>query len=78
MITKPVKIVKWHTDEKYLDGFAYVVTAANGHGLAEMCQKGEAGRKNAEMIRDAINETLKPKIGKVKVLHWPQGFEPQI
>ena len=62
MITQPVKITKWE-NETYVDGFEYVVTAANGLGLFKMCQKGEGGLKNAEMIRDAINEHLDRKRG---------------
>ena len=62
MITQPVKLEKWK-NESYVDGFVYVITAANGHALFEMSQKGEAGLKNAEMIRDAINEHLDRKRG---------------
>ena len=58
MITKPVKITKW-SNIKLVDDFEYVITAANGMGLAIMCRKGKAGLKNAILIKDAINKNLK-------------------
>ena len=57
MITKPVKITQWPR-KGYVDGFVYMIVTANGHGIAEISTKGEGGLKNAEMIRDAINEYL--------------------
>lgn len=57
MITKPVKISKWKNPD-CVDGFEYVVTATNGAGVAIMCQKGKRGLKNAQFIKQAINEYL--------------------
>ena len=57
MLTQPVKIAKWE-DAKLVDGYEYVVVAANGHGIATMCKKGLAGLPDASLIKAAINLKL--------------------
>lgn len=57
MITKPVKIAKW-PHKQMVDGYEYVVVAANGHGIATMCKKGLSGLADASLIKAAINLKL--------------------
>jgi len=58
MIKKHVRIAKWKMEPW---GFEYVITTANGHGLATMCQKSHGGLENATMIKNAINAQLDKK-----------------
>ena len=60
MRTKPVKIARW-PDKHMVDGFEYVVVAANGHGIAVMCKKGISGLDDALAIHNALNKVQRQR-----------------
>ena len=57
MIKKSVKIVK-RSKFGAVDGFVYVVAAANGHTIAQMDIYGKGGLAHAQLIKNAINKML--------------------
>lgn len=60
-LTKPVTIDK-RQEFGLVDGFEYVICAANGHTIATVDQKGESGRKMARYIADSINERIMKEV----------------
>ena len=57
MLKKKVSIQKM--DKKgAVDGFVYIICAANNHRIATVSTYGRGGKPMAEQIRDAINESI--------------------